>query len=121
MTEIRRAATSAPPQANKSLHALYALDTGAVTVNNLGGSRQPGVSVESRVYDLAGRLLDDRRTGPLTVSSQRVIMCTPPKGARGYHGAWTRPACTSSSYSCATTAARSSTETSTGCRPSGTP
>ena len=32
-----------------------------------------------------------------------------------------RPACTSSSYSCATTAARSSTETSTGCLHSGTP
>ena len=60
-------------EANESLHALYALDTGTVTVNNLGGSRQPGVSVESRVYDLAGRLLDDRRTGPLTVSSQGVV------------------------------------------------
>jgi exo-1,4-beta-D-glucosaminidase len=60
-------------EANRSLHVLYALDTGAVTVDNLTGSRQSGLSVESRVYSLAGRLLDDQHSGPLALSSQGVI------------------------------------------------
>jgi exo-1,4-beta-D-glucosaminidase len=59
-------------EANRSLHAFYSLDTHAVTVDNLTGSRQAGLSAEARVYSLAGRRLDDVRSGPFTLASQQV-------------------------------------------------
>ena len=59
-------------KANKPLHALYALDTGKVTVDNLGGAAQSGVTVESKVYNTAGTLLDDKTSGSLTLASQQV-------------------------------------------------
>jgi exo-1,4-beta-D-glucosaminidase len=58
--------------ANKTLHALYALDNGTVTVDNLGAAGQTGLTVESRVYNTAGTLLDDRTSGSLTLASQQV-------------------------------------------------
>jgi len=60
-------------EANRSLHVLYALDTRTVTVDNLTGSRQSGVSVESRVYSLAGKVLDHQKSGSLTLPGQGVI------------------------------------------------
>ena len=59
-------------EANRPLHALYALDTGTVTVDNLGGRPQAGLSVRARVYSLAGKLLDDRAAGGITLASQQV-------------------------------------------------
>jgi exo-1,4-beta-D-glucosaminidase len=59
-------------EANRGLHALYALDNGTVAVDNLTGARQAGLTVEAKVYSLAGRVLDDQRSGPLTLSSQQV-------------------------------------------------
>ncbi len=59
-------------EANRSLHAFYALDTHAVGVDNLTGTRQAGLSLEARVYSLAGRRLQDLRAGPVTLASQQV-------------------------------------------------
>ncbi|HEY3957671.1 MAG TPA: beta-mannosidase [Streptosporangiaceae bacterium] len=59
-------------EANRALHVLYTLDTGTVTVDNLTGARQSGLTVQARVYSLSGRLLDDQRSGPLTLASQQV-------------------------------------------------
>ncbi len=59
--------------ANRQLHAIYALDKGTVTVDNLGGSGRSGVTVESKVYDTSGALLDDRTSGSLTLASQQVV------------------------------------------------
>jgi exo-1,4-beta-D-glucosaminidase len=59
-------------EANRSLHAFFALDSHDVGVDNLTGSRQAGLSVEARVYTLAGRRLEDLRTGPFGLASQQV-------------------------------------------------
>jgi exo-1,4-beta-D-glucosaminidase len=59
-------------QANMPLHALYQLDNGTVTVDNLSGVTQSGVTVESKVYDTSAKLLDDRTTGTLSLASQQV-------------------------------------------------
>jgi exo-1,4-beta-D-glucosaminidase len=59
-------------EANRSLHALYALDNGTVTLDNLSGARQAGLSVESRVYGLGGRLLDDQTARGISLASQQV-------------------------------------------------
>jgi exo-1,4-beta-D-glucosaminidase len=60
-------------EANRSLHLLYAIDTGSVTLDNLGGARQSGLSVRARVYDLAGHLLDQREASGIALASQQVI------------------------------------------------
>src|SRR5579875_2922616 len=59
-------------EANRGVHALYALDNGTVTVDNLTGARQSGLSVQAKVYSLSGRVLDDQTSGPLTLASQQV-------------------------------------------------
>jgi exo-1,4-beta-D-glucosaminidase len=59
-------------KANEKLHAIYALDNGTVTLDNLGGASQTGLSVESKVYNLAGGLLDDQQAGNITLASQQV-------------------------------------------------
>ena len=59
-------------EANRPLHALYALDNGTVTLDNLGGQSQSGLSVRARVYNLAGAVLDDQTAGHLTLASQQV-------------------------------------------------
>ena len=82
-------------KANENLHVLYASDTGGVTVDNLTGASQRGLSVESRVYASAGTLLDRQRTShPLTLESQQVAngvltprvpaATTPPAPAKTY-------------------------------------
>lgn len=59
-------------EADQSLHALYALDTGSVTLDNLGAASQSGLSVESRVFSTAGTLLDDQTASNITLASQQV-------------------------------------------------
>jgi exo-1,4-beta-D-glucosaminidase len=59
-------------EANRSLHALYALDNGTVTLDNLSGARQAGLSVQSKVYSLGGKLLDDQTARGITLTSQQV-------------------------------------------------
>jgi exo-1,4-beta-D-glucosaminidase len=59
-------------EANRPLHALYALDTGTVTVDNLGARAAAGLSVRARVYSLAGKLLDDQAAGGITLAGQQV-------------------------------------------------
>ncbi|MGZ4170824.1 MAG: glycosyl hydrolase 2 galactose-binding domain-containing protein [Solirubrobacteraceae bacterium] len=50
-------------EADRPLHAIYAYGSGTVSVANLTGSRVDGLTVQSRVYSVAGRLLDDRTSG----------------------------------------------------------
>jgi exo-1,4-beta-D-glucosaminidase len=81
-------------QANKTLHAIYALDNGTVTLDNLGGAAQSGLSVESKVYNLAGSLLNDQQASNITLASQQVANAvltpivpaasTPPTPAQTY-------------------------------------
>ena len=59
-------------EANQTLHALYALDNGTVTLDNLGGATQTGLSVESKVYNLSGTVLDDQTAGGVSLASQQV-------------------------------------------------
>lgn len=59
-------------KANKPLHALLGYDDNQVTVDNLGGAKQDGVSVEAKVYDLSGKLLDDQKAGGIALNSQQV-------------------------------------------------
>ena len=59
-------------EANRTLHALYALDNGTVTLDNLSNTSQSGLSVESKVYNLAGTLLDDQTASNVTLASQQV-------------------------------------------------
>ncbi|HEX9066371.1 MAG TPA: beta-mannosidase [Streptosporangiaceae bacterium] len=59
-------------EANQTLHALYALDNGTVTVDNLGGAAVSGLSVEARVYSTAGALLDDKTASNISLASQQV-------------------------------------------------
>jgi len=60
-------------EANRRLHALYALDNGTVTLDNLSGTTQSGLSVEAKVYSLAGTLLDDQTASSISLSSQQVL------------------------------------------------
>ena len=59
-------------EANRSLHALYALDNGTVTLDNLSNVTQSGLSVEAKVYNLAGTLLDDQTASSISLASQQV-------------------------------------------------
>ena len=59
-------------EANRPLHVLYALDNGTVTVDNLGGRAETGLSVQATVYSLAGQVLDSQSAGGITLGSQQV-------------------------------------------------
>ncbi|HEY2320383.1 MAG TPA: hypothetical protein VGH67_18900 [Solirubrobacteraceae bacterium] len=59
-------------EANRPLHAIYAYGSGTVSVANLGGSTAAGLSVQSRVYSVAGTLLDDRTSSPVTLGAGGV-------------------------------------------------
>ena len=59
-------------EANKPLHAIYAYGSGTVSVANLTGAAAVGLSVQSRVFSVAGKLLDDRTASDVTVGSERV-------------------------------------------------
>jgi len=60
-------------EANRTLHALYALDNGTITLDNLSNTAQSGLSVESKVYSLAGSVLDDQTASNVTLASQQVL------------------------------------------------
>ncbi len=60
-------------EANRTLHAIYALDNGTVTLDNLFNTGQSGLSVESKVYNLAGTVLDDQKASNTTLASQQVL------------------------------------------------
>lgn len=60
-------------KANKPLHALYGYDTGTVTVDNLGATTQSGLSVQAKVYDTAGKVLDDQTAKNVSLGSQGVL------------------------------------------------
>ena len=59
-------------EANRTLHVLYALDTGTVTVDNLGGAAARGLSVQAKVYSTAGTLLGDETARGISLASQQV-------------------------------------------------
>jgi exo-1,4-beta-D-glucosaminidase len=59
--------------ANKTVHALFTLDGHSVTLDNLGPASRSGLTVESRIYNTAGTLLDDRTSGTITLASQQVL------------------------------------------------
>src|SRR5215472_16603133 len=59
-------------EANRNLHAIYALDSGTVTLDNLTSRTQSGLSIESKVYSLAGRVLDDQTARNIRLTSQQV-------------------------------------------------
>jgi exo-1,4-beta-D-glucosaminidase len=59
-------------EANRSLHAIYALDNGTVTADNLGGRPQRDLSVRATVYSLAGKVLDNQASSTFTLASQQV-------------------------------------------------
>ena len=59
-------------EANRTLHALYARDTGTVTLDNLSNQTHSGLTVQAKVYNLAGTLLDDRTAKGITLRSQQV-------------------------------------------------
>jgi exo-1,4-beta-D-glucosaminidase len=60
-------------EANKTLHALYALDNGTVTLDNLGGASESGLTVEAKVYNLAGTVTNDQTSPAETLASQQVL------------------------------------------------
>ena len=57
---------------NETLHALYTQDNGTVTLGNLGSAAQSGLSVESKVYSTAGKVLDDQTASGVSLSGQQV-------------------------------------------------
>lgn len=59
-------------EANRSLHAIYALDNGTVTLDNLGNTTQSGLSVEAKVYTLSGTVFDDQTASNISLTSQQV-------------------------------------------------
>jgi exo-1,4-beta-D-glucosaminidase len=81
-------------KANEALHVLYTYDTGTVTVDNLGGRDQHGLSVEAKVYGVNGKLLDSSTAHGVSVDAQGVARgllhpsvpptTTPPAPARTY-------------------------------------
>jgi exo-1,4-beta-D-glucosaminidase len=59
-------------EANRPLHALYALNNGTVTLDNLGGHTQSGLSVQAKVYSLSGKVLYAHTVAGVTLASQQV-------------------------------------------------
>jgi len=60
-------------EANRSLHAIYTLDNGTVTLDNLSNTTQSGLSVEATVYNLAGAVTNDQTASNLSLTSQQVM------------------------------------------------
>jgi exo-1,4-beta-D-glucosaminidase len=59
-------------EANRAVHALFAYDTGAVTLDNLTAETQGPLTLTARVYSLEGKLLDEQSTGAITLAAQQV-------------------------------------------------
>jgi exo-1,4-beta-D-glucosaminidase len=60
-------------EADTTVHALYALDNGTVTLDNLSNTAQSGLTVESKVYSLAGTVTDDQTSAAESLTSQQVL------------------------------------------------
>ncbi len=66
-------------KANETLHALYVYDNSAVadnnmvTLDNLSGTAQAGLSIESKVYNFAGAVTDDQTASGITLPAQGVL------------------------------------------------
>jgi exo-1,4-beta-D-glucosaminidase len=81
-------------KANEPMHVLYTYDDGTVSVDNLAGWAQHDLSVEAKVYDVNGKLLDDQTANGVSVDSQGVARgvlhpnvpaaTTPPTPAQTY-------------------------------------
>ena len=85
-------------KANEDLHVLYAYDTGTVTIDNLTGVSQPGLSVQSRGLrpQRPGARQPDRERA-VAGAAGRAELGAHPAGARGHHARRRRPRPTSSS------------------------
>ncbi len=59
-------------EANRPLHVLYALDSGTVTVDNLGRHAQAGLSVRAKVYSRTGKVLYAHTVANVSLGSQQV-------------------------------------------------
>ena len=59
-------------EANKPLHVLYAYGSGTVSVANLTGAAVSGLAVQSRVFSVAGKLLNDQTAARVTLGADRV-------------------------------------------------
>lgn len=59
-------------KANQPLHALFAYDTYTVAVSNFGPAVERDLSVHAKVYDLEGRVLDERSADGLALARQQV-------------------------------------------------
>jgi exo-1,4-beta-D-glucosaminidase len=72
-------------EANQPLHALYALEGGTVSLDNLNNATESGLGVESRVISLSGTVLDDQTASDITLASQQVLngVLTPKVPAAG--------------------------------------
>jgi exo-1,4-beta-D-glucosaminidase len=81
-------------EANRSLHAFYAYDSGQVGIANLTGHRVAGLKVRARVYDVAGTLLSASHSAAVALHGQGVAgnvlkpavpePTAPPAAARSY-------------------------------------
>ena len=81
-------------EANHPLHAIYRYDDGSVSIDNLTGTTARGVTVQARVFDVAGHLLSDQTSNGRTVAGDGVnswvlhpsvpAATTPPTPARTY-------------------------------------
>src|SRR5260370_14827693 len=60
-------------EANRTLSAIYELANGTATLDSLLNTGQCGLSVESKVYNLAGTVLDDQKASNTTLASQQVL------------------------------------------------
>jgi exo-1,4-beta-D-glucosaminidase len=59
-------------EANRSLHTLYAYDTGNVAIDNLGAGTERDLTVQARVMDISGHVLSDETSMPRNLGSQGV-------------------------------------------------
>jgi exo-1,4-beta-D-glucosaminidase len=60
-------------EANRTLHAIYTLDNGTVTLDNLSNTTQSGLSVEAKVYNLSGVVTNDQTASNISLTSQQVL------------------------------------------------
>jgi exo-1,4-beta-D-glucosaminidase len=59
-------------EANQPLHVIYAYGAHTVSVANLTGAAVSGLSVQSRVFSVAGKLLNDQTAGGVTLGADLV-------------------------------------------------
>ena len=55
-------------EANAPLHAIYDYGTGTASIDDIGGEAGEGLSLTARVYDIAGKLLDEQSASGLSLA-----------------------------------------------------